>query len=159
MLYRNKAFTLVELMMVLAIVLAVLFVALPYGQSLLNKNTLEDRINTISHAVKYAKNMAKIKGEPLLLSELSDKTGWSQGMKLLIADDANHPQGTLIQQWQWRDSPFKVSWHGFNSDHHLRFADDIRSSAMSGTFTISDGHHQHAKIIISRLGRLRVERS
>lgn len=150
-----------ELMITLLILTGLFFVMLPLGQRFFNKNALEERVNYIVSAIKFAKNKVQLEGKSLVLSELSDEDGWINGMRLFIDNTGNYhfePGDTKIREWRWNDKVAKVAWHGFRSDHYLLFNPNIKKASINGYFSLVENNQVKRKIIINRLGRIRVEK-
>lgn len=162
---RHKAygFSLIELMVVFAIIMGLLVAVVPIGREFILKNRLENRVNTIRMALKYAQHQAQLKKKTLVLRELSDEGGWSKGMRLFV--DMNHSHqfdkpDSLIREWHWPKGSPSINWHGFVSDHYLIFSPSVRQALLSGHFWIHlpyDEDKKGVKIIVNRLGRLKTE--
>ena len=154
---KTKAgFTLVELLLALAIISIVLFFCMPFTGSFYKKNQLQLLSDEIQNAILYAKTEVLLHGTPLVLAPLPGSADWSKGLVLFV-DTKNHQYAegvAIMHEWHWRDSDIKIEWHGFQSKHYLLFARDISHSAINGHFLIRDNSKQH-KLIINRLGRVR----
>jgi len=158
--YPNKGFTLLELVITLLILMSVFLIFLPLGGSFFNRNSLEHRTNIIIQAIKYAKNKSQIDGKAMVLSELAENDGWVHGMQLFIDNTGNYRFGRgdqLLKKWTWDDKITKVEWHGFSSDHYLLFNNAVQNSAVNGYFALKESGKVKSKIILNRLGRVRVE--
>lgn len=160
--FRVKSgFTLVELITTLLIILGLFFVLMPLGSTFLNKNNIDTQVKTIVNAIKYAKHSALLEERRLVLSELSPEDGWKKGMQLFVDNSENHhysSEDERLREWHWRSGNIQVEWHGFMSDRYLIFSDDLQTSALSGYFSISENNKVKRKIVINRLGRVRVEK-
>ncbi|WP_051555256.1 GspH/FimT family pseudopilin [Legionella fairfieldensis] len=151
---RSKGLTLIELLFCLLII-TLLLVSLSFGLSIHQKNKAQIRENDLKMAIYYARNMALLKGKPLVLTPLTD-SDWSTGMMLFI-DNKTHrysPETQLIHQWQWHKE-IKITWHGFYSDQYLLFSPDLAHAAITGHFNLQKGDGSQVKLIINRLGRVR----
>jgi Tfp pilus assembly protein FimT len=156
----SHGFSLLELLTVIFILIGVFCLTFPYTKSFINQNTIEDRVNTITNAIKFARNKAQLAGKNLVLSELTDEDGWMHGMQLFVDNTGNfhfEKGDELIREWRWNDASATVAWHGFTSDHYLLFNADLKSASLNGYFTISQKGAIKRKIIINRLGRVKVE--
>jgi prepilin-type N-terminal cleavage/methylation domain-containing protein len=157
----NKGFTLLEIVTSLIILAGLFFTLLPLGNRFFSKNALEKRLNTIVGAIKFARNKSQFDGKKLILSELSDKNGWLYGMRLYRENTGNYhyEQGDkIIRSWSWDNKIISVEWHGFGSDHYLLFSNKLQESALNGYFSLSEAGKIKRKIIINRLGRVRIEK-
>lgn len=65
---RQQAFTLVELMVVLAVLIVLLGIAIPNVQSLIIKSELNNAQDTTIHTFNRAKNLARDTGVPLSIT-------------------------------------------------------------------------------------------
>lgn len=160
---HRKGLTLLELMVVLAIVIGLVMTAIPLGREFYLKNQLENRANTLVFTIKYAKQQALLRNETLVLSALTDKEGWSKGMRLFIAN-AHHPRyeegDKVIREWHWPKGLPVITWRGFVSTHYLRFSPSIKQAALNGHFLLQLPDLKEGgtrKIVINRLGRVRTE--
>lgn len=153
---RNPGFTLIELLVCLAI-LCTLFFFVPISSHFFQKNQAEVVSEEIKNAIRYARNVALIKGIPLTLAPLPGKSDWSDGMVLFV-DNPKHQYDVrekLIYQWQWHHPGIQVEWKGFRSTHYLTFSTHLTHSTANGAFYILGNHIVQRKLIINRLGRIR----
>jgi len=156
----NKGFTIIEVLTTVVIISGLFFILMPLGQSFFSKNLLEKRVNSISKAIKFARNKAVLDGKNIVLSGINDKDGWLSGMQMFIDNTGNYhfePGDEMIRKWQWEQRIIKVSWHGFSSDNYLLFSNKLKKSVLNGYFSLSQNNKVKSKIILNRLGRLRIE--
>lgn len=155
-----KGFTLIELITTLLIVCGLALVAWPLASSFITKNEVEQRVNTLVNAMHFARNQALIQGVPLVLSGLEASNGWQRGMRLFIdKHETNHYQegDELLREWRWNKQGAQIVWHGFQSDHYIRFPATLDASSLSGHFLIATREGPIKKVIVNRLGQIRVE--
>ncbi len=145
---KQRAFTLIELLLSLALVAILLLFSLPSTSFMNEKNQIEVIQNDIKAAVLFAKTQAVITGKNIILAPLHDSQDWSNGMQLMQADK-------LLQEWRWKSSGIHISWHGFQSSHYLLFSADISQNAVNGFFEIKNNTQRSFKLVINRLGRIR----
>lgn len=157
--HEFSGFTLLELLVCLSLVAIVFFFALPFGASLHHKNQLETLIDSVSNGITIAKTQALARGETLVLSPLNDSTDWSQGMWLFV-DNQQHtyrPGAKLLYEWHWQAEGVSMIWHGFQSDNYLLFTPDIARNTVNGYFLIKHGHQPPIKLVVNRLGRVKLK--
>jgi prepilin-type N-terminal cleavage/methylation domain-containing protein len=148
--------TLLELLVGLLILTILLWLCLPLGIAIMQRNQLQIMENEITMAVSYARNMALVYKLPLTLTPLANSTDWSSGMILFI-DNKNHQytkEDKLIHQWQWFHHGIQVIWQGFRSPHYLIFSSELQHAATSGHFAIKVEHGGSAKLVLNRFGRV-----
>lgn len=158
-----KGITLLEMLVVLAIIMGFIMTVIPMGRAFYLKNQLENRVNAIVFTVKYAKQQALLRHQTLILRPLSEKQGWSKGMRLFISKngDTSYRHGdNILREWHWPKGLPTITWQGFSSQDYLRFSLSIRHSMLNGHFLLAlpdIKEAEYKKIIINRLGRIRTE--
>ena len=156
---QPHGFTLIELVISLSIVATVLIFTIPFASSLHQKNQLQTRQDEIKAAIRFAKTQAQTIGKNLILTPLPNSNNWSKGMQLFI-DNPKHrytPDATILHEWQWNSSNVQMSWHGFQSNHYLLLAADSSRNATNGYFLIQANSQRPVKLVVNRLGRVRLE--
>lgn len=153
-------FSLLEITFVVAILTTILLSVIPYWQSFIVNYRMKERVDSLQSAINFSRNLALKERLPLVVRPIVDKE-WSKGLCLFVDDDGTHQlteRKKLLRSWQWDDRLLSVSWHGFRSDHYLKFSDDLLKSSLSGRFVVSANSNNIKKsVIINRLGRSRVE--
>lgn len=153
---RAAGFTLLELLLCLAMLAIITFFSSAYTPSLYKKNQLEAVAADIRSAIHTAKLQALVMGKTLALTHLPDTKEWSEGM-LLFEDNAKHqytPNINPLYEWHWKFKDLHISWHGFQSKDFLLFATDLNSSLTNGSFDIQS-RGQQVKLAVNRVGRVR----
>lgn len=147
-------FTLYELMISLAIIIITVLISTSFYSNFIQRNILEERLNTLTTAIKFSQNMAIIKQQTLLLKPLSEANGWGKGMQLVCDGTMdNRP----LRVWRWPiNKPIDIKWQGLHK-HGLLFNANLNKSMLSGTFLLQQNKITKKKVIINRLGRVRVE--
>jgi Tfp pilus assembly protein FimT len=146
--------TLLELIILLAITGILYIIYIPISQLYLQHNHLEIVENDIKGAIRYARNMALIRGENLALIPLTND--WSTGMQLIVDNPLHryNDKDELIHQWQWYPIKLKITWHGFQSNYFLSFTPNFKQSSLSGHFLIIDLAGKQKKLVVNRIGRV-----
>jgi type IV fimbrial biogenesis protein FimT len=158
-------FTLVELLIVLAIAAILTAIALPSFQDISERNRVVADVNKLVRALHLARSEAiKRKVRAVLCSSSNPEAGlptcsgsWTQGW-ILFADtdndqtfDNNEP---LITVHNGLQSGNTLKW---NNGNNIRYLPSGTISNLGGTFTICSQDNKHARgIIISSSGRVRL---
>ena len=150
----TSGFSLLELLVGFSLLAIILCFSLPFGSSLYKKNQLQIITNEIKEAIRYAKIQTILTGDRLILTHLSDKKDWSEGMSLFVENTKHQPTSKLLYEWHWPSSGVHITWQGFQSKDYLTFTPDITSSAVNGIFIISNSKHEQKKLVVNRLGRV-----
>jgi prepilin-type N-terminal cleavage/methylation domain-containing protein len=153
---KNFGFTLLELLVCLAILCA-LFFCLPLESYFYQHNQIDTMSEEIKSTIRYARNIALLKGVPLTLNPLPGRNDWSDGM-ILFVDNLQHQytdDDELIYQWEWHRQGIQVEWKGFRSTHYLTFSTLLDKATCNGTFHIFGNHVEQKKLIVNRLGHIR----
>lgn len=113
----------------------------------------------IEQAIEHGVQESLILGEPLRLIPLRHQD-WSSGLALLRESELQQQSPTTLFTWPWRSSDKRVVWHGFLSNHYLRFTPEISQAVLNGYFRIdTTGRDQAVTLIVNRLGKIRIIKS
>lgn len=150
---KTQGLSLIELLICLALFSLFTCWSLNLGAPILYKNQSEKIKNDIITAVHYARNMAILYDETLILAPIM-ATNWSLGLNLFI-DNKEHrySKKDKLYQWRWHYRGWQVYWQGFHSPHYLRFSPELKHATSSGHFAISKGSQQ-LKLVVNRYGRV-----
>ena len=154
----SAGFTLIELLISLSVIAIVFCCSYSFAPSLYKKNQLQVVTDDVKGALRFAKLQALLTGDELALTRLPGSSDWSEGM-LLFIDNVKHcyeHDVKLLHEWHWKSAGFHMTWRGFQSDDYLLFTPDISSSTLNGSFIITKDMQQEAKLIVNRLGRVKV---
>lgn len=146
---KQRAFTLIELLTAFCVLAMMLTVLTCYFRGRA-QTQIATVMNDINDAIHTAKTEALIQNKSLIMLPLSAKKGWSSGMKLVEEN-----KRSIIHVWQWHHVNLNLTWHGFQSKHFLRFANDVHHNALNGYFLIQIKNQPPHKLIINRLGRIK----
>ncbi|MGE5319220.1 MAG: GspH/FimT family pseudopilin [Hyphomicrobiaceae bacterium] len=89
-----RGFTLIELMIVVAILAILLGLAAPYMQEFYVRNRLESTTNDLAAALATARNEAMRRGVPITLRSTAGSSNWSNGWTLCVDSNPAIPAGT-----------------------------------------------------------------
>ncbi|MFC3909656.1 GspH/FimT family protein [Legionella dresdenensis] len=154
---RYKAFTLIELLVTVVVVSLLTGILIPSISSFYRKNQLDVVERELAAAIQFARDTALKKNYPLVLMPIN-KNNWAEGM-ILFQDNRQHRytgKEQVFFQWQWPYAGLKISWHGFQSDDFLLFANNLYNSAINGQFSLTQNNLPAKKVVINRIGRLKI---
>lgn len=143
----------------MAVVAIVICYSFSFAPLLHKKNQLRIVTDEVKGAIQFAKTQALLTGDILALTHLPEASDWSEGM-LLFVDNAKHQYTqdvTLLHEWHWKASEIHIMWQGFQSNDYLLFAPDIGNSTVNGCFIIKNNLQHQVRLIVNRLGRVKVE--
>lgn len=158
---KQLAFSLIEILVVLAIIGIGFVFYIPFSSKTLQNNQLEVLENNIINSIQYARTKAMMTGLNLTLNPIAGNMDWSKGMVLFVDNPSHHysEKDRLIYQWQWQDSPLQVVWHGFRSANFLVLSATIDDRTVNGHFSILFEQNEVSRLVVNRLGRIVAERS
>lgn len=148
-----KGFTLLELILTLAIATILILFATQNLSAFIYKNEKECLIQEIEKIVQYAKMQALSSESQLILSPL---TRWSQGMVLRQLNPQTHALD-IVHQWQWTHPHWQVEWQGAHSSKEIIFSNNLHQAMINGQFIlINTQTHTQTTLILNKLGRIRI---
>jgi prepilin-type N-terminal cleavage/methylation domain-containing protein len=147
---KQKGLTLIELMITLAIIACIAFLALQNYNTLNRKNALITFKNQWISALQFAKIAAFRHAKGVYLAPLAKNKDWALGMALFDAQTHR-----LLYQWHWHYAQLQGKWLGFRSKENLYITPKLLNSAHNGQFIITDCvTNQIIKLTVNRLGRV-----
>ena len=164
---KPKGFTLVELMITLAIAGILFTTAIPSFSNMLDKNQQTAQLYTLFHHHQLARSEAIKSNRNVLLCKSSDGqrctaySKWSDGW-IIFSDIDNDKKisndETVIFVQHPLSHKLSLKYKGFGSHNYIRYFPNGRSST-NGTFTLCNqpGNKEAKSIIISRTGRARLD--
>lgn len=169
---RLDGFTLLELMVTLAVAAILVTIAIPSYRGLVQRNTLTASVNDLVGDLNYARSEAVTRGQNVYLCKSKDEAtcetdgDWSQGWIVFTpdADDKDAPpkvanllrvRGPLDEQITIGDVSSSASRVSFDANG---FAGSDKTSLGNTTLTVkSPDVIKNTKIIIFTTGRIRTE--
>ena len=158
-------FTLVELLIVLAIAAILTAIALPSFQDISERNRVTANVNKLVRELHLARSEAiKRKVRAVLCSSSNPEAGlptcsgsWTQGWILFVDTDNDQTfdnNEPLITVHNGLQSGNTLKW---NNGNNIWYLPSGTTSNLGGTFTICSQDYKHARgIIISSSGRVRL---
>lgn len=162
----RKGFTLIELMVTLAVAAIILVFASNSVYQLYKKNQVTTDVNRIVAQLNFARTAAVNKGVPVTICPSPDgkncSTNWASGM-LVFIDTHRDRQFTHVEKILHYFPKFaagvQVDFKSFQGDQALTFLPTGYGRAMAGSFTYRacDNKAQcQRKVILNRIGRVRI---
>lgn len=158
---KNAGQSLIELLVALVILGIISCYAMSSMSLLHRKNALQKTADEIKQAIYFAKTEAVINAHTVTLTPLLEQGNWSLGMRLFIDNNLHHyiKDSPFIRVWSWNHKAIRISWHGFESEHYLRFSPDLLERTANGYFIIQDDLNNSVKIVLNRLARVVEQRT
>lgn len=155
-----QGFTLIELLICLVLMATIFMFSAPLTSRLYQQNQIQVIQDNIQSAIRFAKTQALVTGKNMLLTPLPNSMDWSSGI-LMFADNEKHvytPTSQIVHEWHWQYPAVEVSWYGFQSNQYLLFSIEASRNAANGYFLIKSQVPQRVKLVVNRMGRVRVAR-
>ncbi|MBN7795689.1 GspH/FimT family pseudopilin [Parahaliea mediterranea] len=164
---RRQGFTLIELMIVLAVLAVLLLVAAPGFQELIRNNRMVSEVYALRAILNNARSEALARRAPVVVCPTVDGTAcnntdaWNRGYMTFVdtnddnAPDPNNPDEERIQWESRQNTHVEASFD--NGNRRVRF--DSRGNALGfdGTFTFCDerGVNSARGLIVNPVGSIR----
>lgn len=152
---KDKGFTLIELIVALAVFVLILSMGLPSMAAYRERKQVDTIDLRLSQALEYAKLQVLLRGEPLVLGPIPGERNFNRGTALYRAAKFGVDTNTKepLHEWFWSYPNVAVDWHG-SRNAYLVFTPELSEGMMNGTFTIK-GQFSKKKLVINRVGRVR----
>ncbi|MGC1182206.1 GspH/FimT family protein [Legionella sp.] len=152
---KIKGFTLLELLIILALIACLSVLGTASYSYLLRKNEQQVLVDELRTAVQYAKLQALILGKTVSLTPLDASLNWVHGMKLSTWNKKTN-NSELLYQWQWHHPGWELTWSGARSSNRVIFSNNPTRAISNGHFTLLNADtRQNRVIILNRLGRIK----
>lgn len=163
---RQRAFTLVELMIALAILVIAVSLAAPSMTQLYGKHQLDAYQAELMRLIVQARQHALINQRRVTLCALNAQGGCvslKAGVLTSFVDGNGNralDAGETLLQTLAIPSHVQADWVGTKPLHSLHFSGQGTTYLSNGTFTLCHqaGLNRYGKLVISRQGRVRAER-
>lgn len=148
----QRGFTLLETLIALSLLLLSCYFGMLSFTDLRYRNEEKILVDEIIHAIQFARGYALASGIPAELIP-DEPTNWNHGISLKVNDNTT---SRTLEHWQFKNQTCAISWHG-TQKAKIIFASHASESMSNGYFLIKNHRtHQETKLILNRLGRLRV---
>ena len=136
-----QGFSLLELMIVLAIIAVFSTLTAFFSQNLLNNNAASTHINNLAGAVQLARNEAILGGEMVTLCHSEDAKvcggEWQDGQLVFVDRNANRQvdsEDNILRVWPALAKGATLRWQAFGATHSLQFQPTGFTNGQNGTF-------------------------
>lgn len=157
--YRNRGFTLIELMVVVAIIAIVALIAIPSYTAFIDNKRLVDAAEFVSGKMNFARAEA-LKQSKTIYVGITSGGSWNLGVGDQVtcdgADSANCTVSTLVNGTTESIGYYyanPVSGSSVGTSVQVRF-DPVRGTASNSTVTVSNSSGDSLKVKVSLLGRV-----
>lgn len=160
---RQRAFSLVELIVTFAILSVLLGIAVPSFGSLIERNQQTSASHELLSALNHARGLAVTRREFVSLcagaDNCSTSANWEQNILIFTDPNRNgqldagehlHRAVTIPEEYHW-------NWSNFRSKTFMTFKASGLTDSLNGTYTLCHGTDAKQRIVISITGRLRSE--
>ncbi|WP_439859696.1 GspH/FimT family pseudopilin [Pseudomonas sp. MBLB4136] len=163
--YRLQAFSLMELLVSIALTAILLSIAAPSFSAYLQQSRQTAHINQMLAALNYARNRAISGAMPVSLcagtSSCNGSRRWQEQLLIFIDVNLNGQldgSDTLLQM-EPLVTNYTWDWSNFRNQKHLSFKVDGTTHALNGTLTLCENTRPAARIVINLAGRARIDRA
>lgn len=163
----KNGFTLIEAMIVIAVLSILAALVLPSFQSLIRKQQVSGEVNVLVSLVYLARSEAIKRNSVVTICKSNDAEqcggSWSDGW-ILFQDndkDGSRDVGEVLISSGVIEHNFILSWSAFGSNNYIRFTSQGLTLSQNGTFKLcpSDGDARYARaVIISKTARARLSK-
>ena len=164
---NRNGFTIIELMIVLAVLTIITSTVLPAFRHLLIKIEVDGQINTLVSTMHLARSEAVKHNQVVTICKSLDRQHcggtWSDGWLMFVDNNADGDKSLLeqaITTGQLTEG-YKLSWSAFGSDNYIRFRQNGLTSSHNGSFIVcpTSGDSGFARaVIISKTARVRTSK-
>ena len=162
--YNNQAFTLIELIFMIAIASILLGIALPSFNDFIDKRKVDANLTSLAQTLQLSRTTAVTINERVTLcpvnQSLNCSSDWSTGYISFIDRDGNRNfdnEDTLLYQNFIKDPKVRISWRAFGHRRSLQYRETGITNHQNGSFELcyADDQKKHRALFITKAGRLR----
>lgn len=161
----NRGFSLLELMVALAVLGVLLAIGVPAFGSLIDNQRMDSSVSSLLRSINYARTEAIRRNRHITLAPVGGD--WNNGWLTFI--DGNHngvpDPGDVVLQTEYPARNQRLDANA-NIASYLRYnaqgeSELLNGGFQSGTFSFCprQPEHEGRRLIINRIGRARVERA
>ncbi len=171
---NNKGFTLIELMITIAIAAIVMAIGVPAFQDMIRNNRIIAQTNDVMSALNFARGEAIKRGRPVVLCKSSDGAAcatsgnWDQGWMIFVDTNNNAAADSGEEILRVHDALTggntlvgngNVSTYiSYSSDGVTRLKNGGSFQSGTLTFGLCNSSHEKNKITINKTGRVKIDK-
>lgn len=160
---RTRGFTLLEVLVTLAVAAILLGVAVPSYRSMVQRNSIAANVNDLIGDLNYARSEAVTRGQPAYVCNSANGStcladgDWSQGWIVYVANDPAvadpaEPNRTILRVYRGTGSGFSIE---ANKNDPVSFSSGGFALTSNRTFTVEARDSSHAtSVTLGSTGRI-----
>lgn len=161
---NNKAFTLIELILSIAIIGILAGTAIPSFNDFLERRKVSANLQSFVKAIQISRLTAITENKRVTVCPTSNGiqcgADWSAGLLSFVDEDEDRlydAEDTLLFASKQSDQNFSVTWKAFGVKKSLQWLPTGITNHQNGSFELCyDGKPEHARaLILTKAGRLR----
>ena len=161
---NNQAFTLIELLIVISIVMIVLGYAIPSFSDLINRSKVDAKVSRLAQTLQLSRSVAITNNTKVTMcpvnESLSCSSDWSTGYISFIDSNGDrkfNPGEKLLFQHFSQEPKSKTRWRAFGHRRSLQWLGTGITNHQNGTFELcyADEQKLFRAIFITKTGRIR----
>lgn len=161
---KINGFSLIELIIALALTAIVITLAVPGYQTLIATNHVQSKVDELVTAIHFARSEAIKRHTTITLCKSLDTKQcggkWQDGWIIFVDKTAQGYVGRtddILRVVQYTTKTDRLEWHGSRSNNYLQINPDGTTRGQDGSFIYETQAGYSSKIVISLTGRVRVE--
>jgi type IV fimbrial biogenesis protein FimT len=164
---KQQAFTLIELVITLAIIAILAGISLPSFKSLVGSSKITSEINALNGILQLSRTTAITKSEKVTICPSNDGVqctkNWSQGYMAFIDFDGNRQLDStdqLLQLHRIEDKKIRVRWRAFRKNNSLQWLNTGITNHQNGSFEYCYQNEPNLArgLFITKSGRVRLSK-
>lgn len=168
MTFRQKGFTIVELIVAMAIMIIVLFVGMPSLKEMSLRNQMTTHINEFIAMQRMARQLALFNKTNVTFCASLDgracisKKYWSEGALVFVDHNGDRKldkEDKIVRFFQANAKELQVTWRAFQNKSYLQFGANGWTKNQNGTFRFcfkGESARFNRAVIITKIGRARL---
>ena len=151
---KIKGFSLLECFLICTIISSLLIMSISIGNTIQERMSVTHAAQQLAHIIQYTRNLAIITHNTLTLAPKTKHASW-HGPLLIFNDTPTHqaPKNILYSQ-SLTLNKLKLTWHGFQSNAYIIFANTLAHAASNGYFLLTTANGKNYKIVLNRLANI-----